>query len=47
VSGRWLPEPTDPRPPAALDGGRPVTAALVAILLALCILVGMATNALL
>jgi hypothetical protein len=47
VSGRWLPQPTDPRPPALLEGGWPATGALVALLLVLCILVGMAADVLL
>lgn len=47
MSGRWGPHPADPRPPAALEGGWPVTGTLVAILAVLCMLVGMATDVLL
>lgn len=46
MSARWSLEPGDPRPPALLEGGWPVTATLAAVLVALCILVAMATDVL-
>ncbi len=42
MTGRWAPTPQEQR--AVLEGGWPVTVALVLAALALCILVGMAVD---